>query len=133
MTWLELIDELKKQPHYLLEQEATVWGNVIDNGTQVNCFSKPVIELTSPYNDGADIHEWLSTPDFHLSLVIDLPVVLNRRVTGLCGISTDALLDEILRRKEKDISGADVLLDLLVDREILAFADKDDYGLYRKL
>ena len=48
-------------------------------------------------------------------------------------VSTDTLLDEILRRNEKDICGADVLLDLLVEREILDYADEDDYGLYRKL
>lgn len=47
--------------------------------------------------------------------------------------TTDELLDEILRRKE-EFDGADVLLDLLVERGILGYEDEDnDLGLYRKL
>lgn len=48
--------------------------------------------------------------------------------------TTDELLDEILRRKEGIDDGADVLLDLLVERGILGYEDEDnDLGLYRKL
>lgn len=55
-------------------------------------------------------------------------------VIDLSFFSTDALLDEILRRDTKDNCGADELLDLLVDREILGYEDEDnDLGLYRKL
>lgn len=70
MTWLELIDELRKQPLYLLEQEVAVWCDVFAKDEQIDYFEKPVIQLTSPYNDGAGIHEWLRNPDYHLSAVI---------------------------------------------------------------
>lgn len=71
MTWLELIDELKKQPLYLLEQQAVVFCNEFHDGAQVSWFEKPIVELTSPYNDGSDLSEWLQNREYHLSAVID--------------------------------------------------------------
>lgn len=70
MTWLELMDELKKQPYYLLEKDAMVFCSEHDSDEY---FIKPVTELTSPYNDSADVYEWLRHPEeFTLSVCIDI-------------------------------------------------------------
>lgn len=74
MTWLELIDELKKQPLYLLEEEVGVWCNVgTESNVQDDYFENDVVELTSPLNSG-NLGEWVRHPDYHMTLVIDLKV-----------------------------------------------------------
>lgn len=72
MTWIELIDELRKQPLYLLEREVSVWLNYVDaDGTQLDFMSEPAYELTSPYQDGS-FDDWLRNSSNYLSLCADL-------------------------------------------------------------
>lgn len=74
MTWLELIDELKKQPLYLLEEEVGVWCNVGDeSNVQDDYFESRVDGLTSPLNSG-NLGEWVRHPDYHLTLNVDLKI-----------------------------------------------------------
>ena len=72
MTWLELIDELKKQPHCLLEKQARVFCAEHDSGEY---FYVPTIKLHSPYNDGRDedVLAWLKHPEeFVLAINIEI-------------------------------------------------------------
>lgn len=72
MTWLDLIDLLRKQPLYLLEENATVGCVIVDdNGDELDYLHAPIEDAVSPINDG-DLTEWLRNPDFHLSLNIEL-------------------------------------------------------------
>ena len=72
MTWLELIDELKKQPLYLLERDVAVWIDLRDkNYNQLDWLTKTAWELTSPYNDFS-FDEWLRDHSHYLSLCIEL-------------------------------------------------------------
>lgn len=74
MTWLELMDELCKQPFYLLEEEVGVWCNVgTESNVQDDYFESDVVELTSPLNSDT-LGEWVRHPDYHLTLVVDLKI-----------------------------------------------------------
>ena len=83
MTWLELIDELKKQPLYLLEDEVGIWHNVgTENNVQNDYFESHVVELTSPLSSG-NLDEWARHPDYHLTLVVDLKVDELKSLRGM--------------------------------------------------
>lgn len=83
MTWLELMDELRKQPHYLLEEEVGVWCNVgTENNVQDDYFENSVVELTSPLNSG-NLGEWVRHPDYHLTLVVDLKIDELKSLRGM--------------------------------------------------
>lgn len=83
MTWLELMDELLKQPHYLLEEEVGVWCNVGDeSNVQDDYFESEVVELTSPLNNG-NLGEWVRHPDYHLTLVVDLKIDELKSLRGM--------------------------------------------------
>lgn len=83
MTWLELIDELRKQPLYLLERDVSVWCNVgSEDSPQFDYVVAPVVELTSPLVNN-DLLEWVDTPEYSLSIVVDLKVDDLKRLRGM--------------------------------------------------
>lgn len=74
MTWLELIEHLRKQPLYLLEEQVAIGCVLLGcNNEELDCVTCGIDEIVSPITDGS-FKEWLVDPSLHLRINVEVPL-----------------------------------------------------------